>query len=199
MEKEVIYTLISCSIYLIGIIPYLRDCIKWKTIPHIYSQFVWTIIMFVSTSVLIAWEEYLAAIPAIIATFFNGVWFFFGIKWKQHIPITLFDKICTALAIFLIIYSIITKDFFHTVLIAIVIDFLAFLPTLKKWWILPWSDTIITWLLSSIQYFFLILTVIDQSFQNIGFWMYNIFITFAFFFIVFLRRWYLKGWKSIFE
>ncbi len=194
-----IFVCASSWIYLIGVVPYFKDCLKWRTIPHVYSQFVWSIVFFISTTILILWEEYLAAVPWIIATVFNTIWFIFSLKWRKKIPITFTDKISTVLALLLIVFSLVTKDFFHTIALAILIDFLAFIPTIRKWWILPWSDTIITWFLASIQYWLMLFTFTEYSFQNIGFWVYNIVATLFFFFLVFFRRWYLKWWKSIFE
>ena len=134
MEKEVIFAIISTTIYIVAIIPYLRDVLSWKTLPHPYSQLVWTIVFFISTLVLLYKEEYIWSIPGIASTIANCVWCFYGFKSYGKLPINWFDKLCLVLAILTLIYWIITRDFFNTIILAISIDILAFLPTLKKYW-----------------------------------------------------------------
>jgi hypothetical protein len=59
MEKELLFAIISTIIYIAAIIPYLRDVLSWKTLPHPYSQLVWTIVFFISTFVLLYKKEYI--------------------------------------------------------------------------------------------------------------------------------------------
>jgi hypothetical protein len=199
MEKEAIFALISTVIYLIAVFPYLRDVLSWKTLPHPYSYLIWTIVLLISVSVLLYSGEYVASIPGITSAIISGIWCFYGFKSYWNLPINWFDKSCLLLALGTVIYGVLTRDFFNTIILAICIDLLAFLPTFKKWWILPWSETIITWFLAWIQYIFMLLALTHISFETAGFWVYNIVLTFLFFSVTFFRRCYLRWWWSVFD
>jgi hypothetical protein len=69
MEKEVVFALISILIYLIGIIPYWRDVIRGRTLPHPFSTGVWAILVGFTSYVLYISGEYLAFIPSLLMTF----------------------------------------------------------------------------------------------------------------------------------
>lgn len=199
MEKELIFLILGLIIYLGSAAKYFYDILAWKTIPHPYSCMIWAIIFSISTGVLILNEEYIWSISGATATLVNGVWVYYGLRGRNKIPINMFDKSCLLLAIGSLIYGIISRDFFNTILLVILIDFLAFLPTLKKWWILPWSETSLSWFLSGIQYIFMIFTITIVSFETMGFWAYNIICTIGFAMLMVIRRYYLRWWHSIFE
>lgn len=76
---------------------------------------------------------------------------------------------------------------------------IAFLPTFKKGWIQPWTETILLYFMGSINQIFTFLAIASPNAETSIFWLYLFFANLIFFFMVFSRRWYLQGWASIFK
>lgn len=200
MEKELLFALISTAIYLIWVIPYWRDIVSGRTTMHIFTYWLWWILVSFNVLVLLKNSEHYALIPSglmwISLTWATLLWFFH----LKKIIINWFDWVCLSLWIFLIIYWFLSKNILNTVILTLIIDFIAFLPTFKKWWLQPWTESILIYFMSAIGQIATLLSLSwFQDIENALFWWYLFFANLIFFFMVALRRYYLKWWKSIFE
>lgn len=200
MEKELIFALISTGIYLIGAIPLWRDIIRTRTIPHPFTYTVWLILVWFNVYVLLwGWEVY-SLIPTTLMVFslvFGTIW---GIRWIRKIFINWFDYLCIFLSVVLIIYWVIERNTLNTVILTVAIDILAFLPTFKKWWLQPWTESILVYFMSAVGQVFTILSLSQiHNLESSLFWWYLFFANLTFFVMVFFRRWYLRWRNSIFE
>ncbi len=199
MEKEIIFSVISSLIYIIWIFPYWRDVLRKRTIPHPFSSLVWLILVWFNSYVLFIGHEYLAFIPGFISCLFLLLGTIYGIYLFRKIQINWFDYFCLIFSILFLIYYFLFRDITNAVILSALIDFLAFLPTFKKGWLQPWTETILLYFFASISNVFALLALIGTSFQTTLFWAYLVIANLAFFFMVSLRRWYLKWWESVFE
>ena len=200
MEKEFIFALISTAIYLIGAVPYWIDLVKWKNIPHIFTYGLWFVLVSFNLYVLFDNQEWYALIPSVIMFLSLIFWCIYGILRFKQIQINWFDWLCGFLWVVLIVYWFISKDVLNTTILTLIIDFIAFLPTFKKGWIVPWTETIIVYFMSAVWQIATILSL--SSFENIEsmlFWWYLFFANLSFAILVFFRRYYLRWWNSIFE
>lgn len=199
MEKEVIFSLISSFIYIIWIFPYWRDVLRKRTIPHPFSFLVWLIITGFNSYILLINHEYLAFIPGCISCLFLLFWTVYGFYAFRKIRINWFDYFCITLSILFLIYYFLWRNITNAVILSAIIDFLAFLPTFKKGWIQPWTETNVLYFFSAVGNIFALLALIGPSFETSLFWLYLVIANLVFFIMVILRRWYLKWWESIFE
>ncbi len=200
MEKELLFALISTLIYLVGIIPYWSDVIKGRTYPHPFTTWVWSVIVGFNTYVLfIAWEYY-SFVPSLIMTFsllFFWVWFW--IMYFKKIHINWFDYLCLASTLLLLAYWWLSKNILHTVILTMIIDFIAFLPVFKKWWLQPWTETVFAYFMSWVNQIFTIWALSSPDLETSIFWIYMLVSNFIFCILVLYRRYSLKGWQSIFK
>lgn len=200
MEKEVLFALISILIYLIGIIPYWRDVIRGRTLPHPFSTGVWAILVGFNSYVLYISGEYLAFIPSLLMTFSLLIfWIGYGIRSFRKISINWFDYLCLVLSVILLLYWKISWDVLNTVILTMIIDLIAYLPIFKKWWIAPWTETIWAYFLSGVNQIFTILALSSPNAETTLFWSYLLVSNFIFVGMVIGRRYFLKGYKWIFE
>lgn len=200
MEKELIFALISTWIYLIGAIPYWRDVLNLRTIPHLFTYLVWLVL--VGFNVYVSWHnhQWYTLIPNVIMLSSLTFGLIYGVRWFHKVHINWFDYLCLTLAIWLIAYWFFSKNILYTVILTAIIDFIAFLPTFKKWWLQAWTESILIYFMSVVGQLFTLLSLAGtQNLENSIFWGYLFFANLTFFFMVFFRRWYLKGWNSIFE
>lgn len=199
MEKELLFALISTAFILIGAIPLWRDILKWRTIPHPFTTSIWLITVGLNSFILNEHNEYYWLIPStiIFVTLFweTLVWI---LRMKQ-ISMNWFDKICLWLGILTIIYFIFSRNTLNAVIMTMIIDGLAVLPTLKKSWIQPWTETAWNYLIWWIAMIFTILALTGISLETSMYWWFILFADLLVVFILIFRRWYLKGYNSIFE
>src|SRR6185503_18220389 len=139
MTKEIL-VIVASILAIIGNVPYLLDVIKGKVKPHPYTWFVWTIVSCVVFFGQVSKGAGLAAIPTAVAEIFTLIIFLFSLKYGFKNPPKA-DKYFLALALLGLIPWFITKDPTISVITVVAIDLIAFIPTLRKTYCHPKSET----------------------------------------------------------
>ncbi len=132
--------IIASLLAIVGNVPYLWDIVKRKVQPHPYTWFVWSIVSCIIFFGQLAKGAGVGAIPTAASEIFTIIIFFFSLQYgfKQ---IRFVDNIALAIALLGLIPWYITKDPTISVIIAVSIDFIAFIPTLRKTWAYPKTET----------------------------------------------------------
>lgn len=140
MNLKTTLAIIASLLAFVGNIPYLVDVIKQKVKPHPYTWFVWTIVSCIVFFGQLAKGAGVGAIPTATAEIFTVIIFLFSLRYGfKHVTRT--DTIFLIIALLGIIPWIITKDPTVSVIIAVSIDFIGFMPTLRKTWQHPETET----------------------------------------------------------
>lgn len=136
---------VSATILGIGFtIPYIIDTVRGKTRPHLYTWLIWSVTQ---------------AIAAAGVYYGNGGWSAFGMALGAgvigcvaalSIPygtknITLFDTVLLAGAFLCLGAWFLMEDPLLAVLIATGVDLIGYIPTLRKTWSEPGSETMSMW------------------------------------------------------
>ncbi len=199
MSQEIIYALIAIGIILLWIFPLWGDIIKWRTIPHPFTTGVWTVIVGLNLFILYLHGEFIGMAPVILVLT-TLIWeTIIGILQFKKIHINWFDTLCMISATFCVVYYTIYQNALYTVMLTILIDILAILPTFKKSWLAPWSETAINYFFSGLSHIFIVLSLEAPTSETMIFWIYIVGINSCLVVFMLSRRWYLKGWRSIFE
>ncbi len=137
--KETI-AIIAAIIAVAGNIPYLLDIVKKRVKPHPYTWLVWTIVSGVTFFGQVAKGAGIGALPTGAAEIFTVIIFLFSLQYgfKQ---ITRIDTYFLIAALLGLIPWILTKDPTLSVVIVVTIDLIAFIPTLRKTWQHPKTET----------------------------------------------------------
>ena len=139
MQTEVIVIIASIFAF-IGNIPYVLDVLKKRTQPHPYTWFVWTLVSAIVFFGQVSKGAGIGAIPTFVAEIFTVFIFLLSLKYGfKNISKT--DTVFLIIALLGIIPWIITKDPTISVVIAVSIDLIAFVPTLRKAWRYPSTET----------------------------------------------------------
>ncbi len=128
-----------------SIIPYAKDILKGSTRPNVVSFVIWTLIevvaMVAQFSAGASWSVIL-----LIATTFNTslvvVLCFMGYGYKKY---GLLDKFCFVLAIAAIILWQVTRQPLVAIVLAVLADILASVPTIVKTYHDPHSEMVLPW------------------------------------------------------
>ncbi len=126
-----------------GNVPYLSDVLKKKIQPHPYTWFVWSIVSMVTFFGQLAKGAGVGVIPTGVAEFFTVIIFFASLRYGFK-NIKKIDTYFLIIALLGIIPWILTKDPTVSVIIVVAIDLIAFIPTLRKTWVQPTTES--SWL-----------------------------------------------------
>lgn len=155
--KEIIST-IAVILTFIAYIPYYRDIIKGKTHPHIYSWSLWSLL----TILLVALQIKGGAGPATWITAAAGLLCLgvvgFGLK-DGNKDITTSDKIVALLSLAAIGFWLVANQPTISLLLVICADMLAFIPTVRKSWYHPFTETLSLYITNAFRFFLALLAV----------------------------------------
>jgi hypothetical protein len=137
---KLIFAIIGALLAIAGNLPYLNDVIKKKVQPHPYTWFVWSIVSGVTFFGQVAKGAGVAAIAFGASEIFTIIIFFFSLSYGfKNIPKK--DSYFLFAALLGIVPWIILNDPTWSVIIMVIIDLIAFIPTLRKTWFKPKTES----------------------------------------------------------
>ena len=139
MELKLVFALIGAVLALIGNIPYLRDTLKGKIHPHPYTWFVWSIDSLVTFFGQMQKGGGYALIATGCAEVFTILIFVASLK-NGFTHVRKIDKVFLVAALLGLIPWLVAKDPTISVITVVIIDVIAFIPTLRKAWNYPKSE-----------------------------------------------------------
>lgn len=170
MDIKLFLALLGACIALVGNIPYLRDVITNKIQPHPYTWLVWTLVSAITLFGQIAKGAGVGAIPTATAEIFTVIIFLFSLRYGFR-NIVRRDTYFLIVALLGIILWILTKDPTISVVIAVSIDLVAFVPTLRKTWVKPASETPILYSMNVVRH---VLTLFSLQAYNVATTLHSI-------------------------
>jgi hypothetical protein len=176
MDWHLIIGILAGVIQVASIIPYVKSMLHGTTRPSVVTNILWTIIqIIVFAAQLSAGASW--SIIIIIALIFNSslvtVLCFKGYGYKKYGPI---DIICFLLAILAIVLWQLTNDPTIAIILSIIADFIATLPTLIKTYRDPHSESVFPWALTLVGSALGALSSTKIDFANLAFPVYMLFV-----------------------
>ncbi|MES2060023.1 MAG: hypothetical protein V4438_03260 [Patescibacteria group bacterium] len=132
--------IIASLIAIAGNLPYIRDIIKRRVKPHPYTWFVWSIVSCTVFFGQLAKGAGIGALPTAASEIFTIIIFFFSLR-NGFKGIRRIDTVFLIISLLGFIPWVLTKDPTISVIIAVSIDLCAFLPTMRKAWKYPETET----------------------------------------------------------
>lgn len=161
--KEIIVA-IATILAIIGNIPYLKDVWKEKIQPHAYTWMVWSIVSAIVFFGQVAKGGGIAVIATGASEIFTIIIFILSLKnGFKHVTKT--DTIFLCIALLGLIPWLVTKDPTLSVIIAVSIDLIAFIPTLRKTWNNPKTELSLLYGMNVLRH---LLTLITLDAYNIA-------------------------------
>lgn len=140
--KEV-FAVVATILAIIGNTSYLKDVWRGRVQPHPYTWFVWSIVSMTTFFGGLAKGAGIGALPTGVAEGFTVIIFLFSLKYLfqgKTGHIRMIDNYFLAICLLGLIPWAITKDPTISVVIVVLIDIVAFIPTLRKTWAHPRSE-----------------------------------------------------------
>ncbi len=163
--------LIAVGIQAVGAFFYIRDVVSGKTKPNLVTWALWALAPLIGFfSAYLADADLWANARVFMAGFIPLIVFLIAIcLGKNYWKITWFDIICGIFSLFAILILLTTKKPEMAILMAIVSDSLATLPTIKKAWQYPHTETGLTYIASFFSVALAIPTIPDLTIKNAAF------------------------------
>ena len=126
-----------------GYVPYLRDTIKQKTKPHIYTWFVWGFVTALAFALQIQAHAGTGAFVTLAAAIVCLFIFLLGLKHpKAERNITTADTVFLIAALAALGLWVLAKQPVVSIILLSTIDMLGFIPTIRKSWRKPHEETL---------------------------------------------------------
>lgn len=162
--------ILAVVITFVGYAPYVTDTIKGKTRPHIFSWFTWGFVTFVIFALQVLGHggagTYTTLATAILC---SGI-FILGLRNGKR-DITKFDIVIFIITLIATAIWIFAKQPIVSTLLIVTINTLANLPTIRKSWKDPHSETLFTWEMGAVRNFLGIIALQNYSILT---WLYPV-------------------------
>ena len=165
--KETI-AIIAAILAIIGNISYLKDVFKGRVQPHPYTWFIWSIVSMTTFFGGLAKGAGIGALPTGVAEAFTIIIFLFSLKYLfqgKAGHIRKIDNYFLVICLLGLIPWALTKDPTISVVIVVLIDIAAFVPTLRKTWMHPDTEKPLLYEMNVLRH---ILTLFSLQTYNIA-------------------------------
>lgn len=190
MTTDIILVCISICLSVYGSYNYIRDTIKGTTRPNRISQGLWAVAPLIGVGaalssgagVLTTVRIFMAGfIPLLIliASFANKTGY-----WKT----TTFDYICGSFSLIALVMWLGMDQPVYAVLLAAIADFFAAIPTIKKSWTNPESETGVAYIMSLCGTLLILPTIHVFDIQNTAFQIYLLVVNVILIFAIYRHR-----------
>lgn len=144
MDIKLFFAIASVVALVVGYFPYFRDIFRKTTKPHAYTWLIWAITQGTATAAAFYgganWGVMSLAGGTLLIVFVFLLSFKYGTK-----NISRSDKGILMLALSAIFVWWLTNNPLLSVLMVTAIDGMGYIPTLRKSWVEPWSETLSFW------------------------------------------------------
>lgn len=159
---------ISIVMTLAGYFYYFKDIFKGKTKPHAYSWLIWGLLTAIAFAGQLSDKggagSYITGLTAVV----SFIIFFIALNRGEK-NITKQDKVYLVSALLALVPWLLTDNPIFSIVLISLIDFLGFLPTIRKSYYKPFEETSITYLLSGLKF---VLAIIALENYTLVTWFY---------------------------
>lgn len=167
------FTLISIPLGLVGSILYIRDMYRGTVRPNRVSFFLWSLAPLIGSAIALSEGQSFLVIPIIMAGFNPLLVLCFSFArrvgyWKlEH-----FDYFCGLISLVALMLWIFAGAPLLAFVFAILADLFASIPTIRKAWRSPESESPFLYIISSLGNIVALLTIVTWDITSYGFPIY---------------------------
>lgn len=168
MDYKIVLAVFSVLMTLVGYSYYFRDLFAGKTKPHAFSWLVWASLTAIAFAGQVSDNAGPGAWVTAVTATISFIIFGLAIKIGEK-DITKSDMLSLGAAVFALLLWFFTKDPLLSVIIITIVDFLGFLPTIRKSCAKPYEETLIHYVLAGLKFVLAILALENYSLVT---WLY---------------------------
>lgn len=158
MDILIIFSIVSTIIMVFAYFPYFRDISLRRTKPHAYTWLIWILTQGTALAGMWYWGASWGLLSLAVATLLVAVVFLVSLKYGTK-NITKEDTVILIFAILaILVWWQLDKPLLSVIMVTI-IDVAGYIPTLRKSYLDPWSETLFTWFLFILSNILAILSI----------------------------------------
>lgn len=169
-DFKTVISVITVALSIIGYIPYHLDIYRGKTTPHIYSWFIWGTATAIAFALQVSGGAGVGSWMTLVIALNAFVIFFFGLR-RGNKDVTISDTVFFILSLITILIWLVAKQPVVSIILISTIEMLGFIPTIRKSWYKPHSETLFTYALSAFRHG---LSIFALQELNIITWLYPV-------------------------
>ncbi len=151
-ELKNIVGVLAVLLVFVGYVPYLRDVLKGKTIPHIYSWLLWGVVTSIAFALQLSGGAGIGAFVTLAAALMCGVVVFLSFQHKGKRDIKPVDTVFFILAFISLALWLVAKQPILSAILTTTTDLLGFAPTIRKSWNKPFTETLSLYALNTFRF-----------------------------------------------
>jgi len=151
MEYHAIVSVLVITLTFFGYVPYIWDILKGKTKPHAFTWFVVAVTAFVAYALQLLGGAGVGAWPMLTVAVICIVVFLLSL-WRGTRDITKSDIVLFILSLVALFLWLVVKQPVLSVILITVSEVLAFVPTIRKSWSEPYSETLSLYEISAVRH-----------------------------------------------
>lgn len=150
--------IVAVILTFIAYIPYYRDILRGKTHPHIYSWTLWGLLTVLIVALQIKGGAGISTLITASAGLLCVGVIALGLKHGKR-DITLSDKIVALLSLIAMGFWLVADRPVVAIILVVIADLLAFLPTVRKSWHKPHSETLSLYVTNTFRFTLAVIAV----------------------------------------
>lgn len=174
-DIKILFLILSISVNIIAFYPYIKDIFLGKTKPHTYTWLIWTLTQGTAVFGLLLGGGGYGVVAMVVSFVLVFTVFLFSLSKGFEKP-NFSDKLFLILAFISILVWWKLNEPFISIMLVSLIDLFGYIPSYRKIWLYPYSETITSWFLFTLGNVFMILSLKEYNFLTL---VYLITITFC--------------------
>ena len=171
----------------VGYVPYFRDLLKGKTRPHVFSWLIWGIVTSIIFALQISAGAGVGAYVTLAVAALSFAIFLLSLR-NGNRDIKRLDVVFFVLALLSIPLWLIVKQPVLSIILLSTIDMLGFLPTIRKSWNDPYSETLALYVITTFRHALSILGLFEYNIVTMLFPVTWVFANAGFAVLLIVRR-----------
>lgn len=155
--------IIAVILTFVGYIPYLKDLISGKTKPHVYSWLLWGVVTSIAFALQVLGGGGVGSFVTLSAAIMCFVVIGLSFKYGTNTDITASDKIFLGMAFITLIIWLFAKQPLLSIILTTTIDLLGFVPTIRKSWNNPFTETMSFYFLNTFRFTLAVISLSTYS------------------------------------
>lgn len=153
---------VAVALTFLAYIPYYRDILRGKTHPHVYSWSLWAFLTILIVALQIKGGAGAASLVTAAAGLLCIGVVVLGLKNGRR-DITTSDTIVAILALIAIGFWLIANQPITSIILVVTADILAFIPTVRKSWHKPHSETLSLYITNTLRFTLALLAIKEYT------------------------------------
>ncbi len=150
-QTQVLISILAVALTVLGYIPYLNDIRKKKTKPHAFTWFIFTVAGSIAYALQVFGGGGVGTWSLLVAVLICFLIFLLSLRLGTKY-IKRSDILFLLLSLFALFLWLVVKQPVWSAILATAVEILGFIPTIRKSWNNPYSETLFTYEVCTVRY-----------------------------------------------